>query len=110
MGLGCLQGRVHFAEEVRANGATPVVLVFPVQSDIALARDSGRRPYRPLLDRLARHGVPTIDLTDAFVEANRRSDLGELVVTHYRPSGNAVEARTLAERLPHLTAETCRGD
>jgi len=98
---------VHFAEEVRADGATPVVLVFPRQADISLARDSGRKPYTALLDTLAGHGIPTIDLTDAFVEENRHSRPNDLVGNHYRPLGNAVVAGTLAERLPRLTAETC---
>lgn len=98
---------VSFAAQVQADGATPVVLIFPWKGEITAERDRESKPHAPLVQLLRARGVATIDLTDALGEQARRSSLGNLVVEHYRPLGNTVVARTLDRELPRLTAATC---
>jgi hypothetical protein len=99
----------QFAHEVRVNGATPIVLVFPTIHEIAGERDGLGKPHASLLKELKRHGVPTIDLSDALGREARGSGLETLISRggHYSTKGNAAVARTLARQLPSLTAETC---
>jgi hypothetical protein len=96
-----------FAERVRADGATAIVLVFPMGGDIVAQRDSMPKAHAPLLEELQRRGIPTVDLTDALGEDARHSELPTLGARHYRPHENGVVARTLAKRLPTLAADTC---
>ena len=96
-----------FAEQVRRDGATPVVVIFPWIAEITDRRDGAPKSYAPLLEALERRDVATVDLTDALGEQARRSSLGNLVVAHYRPLGNTVVARTLDRELPRLTRATC---
>lgn len=96
-----------FAEQVRADGATPVVVIFPWRDEIQAAAAGRPKPHAPLLEALERRGIATIDLTDALGEAARRSGLAPLVTIHYRPAGNAVVAAELARRLPRLLEPTC---
>jgi hypothetical protein len=98
---------VHFAEQVRADGATPVVIIFPRKREIVTQRDRGTKVHAPLLDALRERGVPTLDVTEALAEQARRTDMDRLVVGHYRPLANATVARTLARPLSTLTAATC---
>jgi hypothetical protein len=46
-------------------------------------------------------------VTDALTEEARRSGVPAVVRYHYRPLGNEVVARTLADRLPGLIGQTC---
>ena len=96
-----------FAEQVRADGATPVVLVFPTTGEFRSLRSGGPRPYAALLDALRQRDVPTIDLGDALGEQSRTSAPQDLAARHYTPLGNSVVAHALADRLPALTARTC---
>jgi hypothetical protein len=96
-----------FAAEVRGQGATPIVLIFPLRDEITAQRDEAPLTHQPLLDALRQRGIATIDLTEALGQQARRSSIGNLVVDHYRPLANRVIGRTLASRLPRLTAETC---
>jgi len=97
----------EFATQVRADGATPVVVILPIKAETVAFRDAGTKTHAALLEALERRGLPTIDLTDAFAEAARRTSPGSLILGHYRPAGNALVARTLANDLPGLIAPTC---
>jgi hypothetical protein len=99
----------EFAEQVRRDGATPVVLIFPTISDIESARDGRPKAHAPLSTLLEQRGIDVIDLTDALGEEARRTELRQVIRKHYAPGGNAVVSRTLASRLPPLLASTCRG-
>lgn len=100
---------IRFAREVRADGMTPVVLVFGRENDVIAKRNSEDRVYEPLLERLAQADVATIDLTDALAREvrDRRRSVDALIDKHYTGAGNRVVAQTLAERLPALTQSTC---
>ncbi len=98
---------IQFARQVRADGATPVVLVFPGERDL-LANQAGRRPYARLVAWLARAGVPTLDLTDALAAEAERVGIRALFAdTHYAKDANRLVARTLLEALPAMTSPTC---
>jgi hypothetical protein len=96
-----------FAEQVRADGPTPVVLVFPTESETATARDDGPKIHAPLLAALEAHNLARIDLTDALGAQAHHVALKDLIVQHYTPLGNAVVADTLRARLPALVSGTC---
>ena len=97
-----------FAEQVRSDGATPVVLVFPWGEEIVNARNGHAQPHAPLIEALRSHGVAVIDFADALGDETRHTSLDKLVGDHYTALGNAVVARTLSAQLPTLTATTCR--
>ena len=100
---------VGFADQVRADGATPIVAVFPTREEILGARDGLPNPHAALVHRMRRHRVPVIDLTDALAAEARHTRPGDLMGEHLRAGGNRVVARTLAAELPQLTAESCGG-
>jgi hypothetical protein len=97
----------RFASEVRADGATPVVVVHPTSRQIADQRDRRPKVHGALLAALESHGIPTIDLTDALGERARSVGVSELIETHYRPAGNELVAEVLAQKLPGLIQPTC---
>jgi hypothetical protein len=99
---------VGFAEQVRAENATPVVLLFPGHWEIERQRDGVGKVYAPVLRELRRRGIPTVDLNDVLGQEAHRTRVSELAPAHYSRLGNAVVARALAERLPRLTAKTCK--
>jgi hypothetical protein len=96
-----------FARQVKADGLTPVVVFFGRELDIVARRHGEDRVYEPLLDQLKEDGLATIDVTEALGREARRRSVHELVDKHYRPTGNAVVARMLAEKLPSLVGGTC---
>jgi hypothetical protein len=99
---------IQFARQVEADGATPVVLIFGRKSDVVAMRHNERKVYEPLLQRLNRADVATIDLTERLYQESRRTGVERLIDKHYRALGNAVVADGLARRLQKVTANTCR--
>jgi hypothetical protein len=99
---------IQFARQVEADGATPVVLIFGRKSDVVAMRHEEKKVYEPLLQRLNRADVSTIDLTERLYQESRRSGVERLIDKHYRARGNAVVADGLSRRLPKITANTCR--
>ena len=102
--LGVLSG---FAADVRAAGASPVVLIFPSKDEVEAARDGHARTHQPLVDALARLDVATVDLTDSLGRFARSNDISRVFQGHYTRFANARIARTLADQLPALTSRTC---
>jgi hypothetical protein len=98
---------IQFARQVEADGATPVVLIFGRKSDVVAMRHNEKKVYEPLLQRLNRADVSTIDLTERLYQESRRTGVERLIDKHYRPLGNAVVADGLARRLQKITANTC---
>jgi hypothetical protein len=98
-----------FARQVRADGATPIVLLFPTRDELVRATQSELKPHAPLLEALQRADVPVIDLTDALGTEARQSGVRRLLArgSHYSAAGNTMVAETLARVLPGLTAGTC---
>jgi hypothetical protein len=96
-----------FANQVRADGASPVVLIFPWWQEIIAAKTGQPLSHAPLVQALRASGVAVIDFSDALGEAARGMNLDKLVGEHLRPEGNRVVARALARQLPELTQATC---
>jgi hypothetical protein len=99
---------IQFARQVEADGATPVVLIFGRKSDVVAIRHDEKKVYEPLLQRLNRADVTTVDLTERLYQESRKTGVERLIDKHYRALGNAVVADGLARRLQKVTASTCR--
>ena len=99
---------IQFARQVEADGATPVVLIFGRKSDVVALKNNDKKVYEPLLQRLNRADVSTIDLTERLYQESRRTGVERLIDKHYRALGNAVVADGLSRRLQKVTANTCR--
>jgi hypothetical protein len=99
---------IQFARQVEADGATPVVLIFGRKSDVVAMRHNERKVYEPLLQRLNRADVSTIDLTERLFQESKRTGVERLIDKHYRAAGNEVVADALARRLQKITPNTCR--
>lgn len=97
----------RFITEVRANGATPIVLLFSPSSELDAALHGRQFAHAPLVDWLRGIGVSIIDLGPSLVAAAQSEGLDTIAQFHYRPRGNAVVSRTLAGALPELMAPTC---
>jgi hypothetical protein len=98
---------LKFAEDARAGGAAPVVLMMPGRLDLDLAK-AGTPPYAALVEQLRAAGAPTIDLTAPLLDELQRRNMDELFEdTHYSKRGNAVVAQALARELPPLIQPTC---
>jgi len=100
---------VQFASEVRADGATPVVLFFGQRDEVVSVRHRQPKEYQPLLDWLAAEQIPTVDVTDDLAREANRVGADTLFARngHYSRRGNQAVSVALAQRLPRLTAPTC---
>jgi len=100
---------IQFAEQVRADGAAPVVVVFPSKRDL-LARQVQESAHQSLVDWLTQSGVPTLDLTDSLLSESQEHGMEALFAegSHYSPLGNRVVAEQLAEDVPRLVSPTCQ--
>jgi hypothetical protein len=99
---------IQFARQVEADGATPVVVIFGRKSDGVAMRHNEKKVYEPLLQRLNRADVSTIDLTERLFQESKRTGVERLIDKHYRAAGNEVVADALARRLQKITPSTCR--
>lgn len=99
---------VGFAEQVRHQGATPVVVVFPSQRDLQ-SSSSRPPPYRPLLARLSDEGIPIVDLMDVLAGEVSRSGIDNTFEPHghYVGALHGIIASYLASVVPGLVAGTC---
>ncbi|HYU18498.1 MAG TPA: hypothetical protein VEQ11_07365 [Chloroflexota bacterium] len=103
---------VQFAREVQGDGATPVVLMFGGRRDLGdVASRGGEKLYAPLLDWLAREGIPALDVGERLIRDAPRGGFDSLFTSegHYRGSANRIVAATLARQLPGLASATCGG-
>lgn len=88
----------EFVREVRADGATPVILLFPQAWDLGQYRRTHTRSYDPLRVALDRAGLPYLDVIEAF-EGCRDRPVAALVPYHYSALANDRVAAYLAARL-----------
>jgi hypothetical protein len=101
---------VQFARDVEAGGATPVVLFFGQRDEVVAVRHRTPKEYQTLLDWLAAEKIATVDVTNDL--AREANDVGVDTLFakngHYSRRGNQTIGAALAQRLPRLTAATCR--
>ena len=90
----------RFVERVRANGAEPLIVIFPDRTELDARRDGRAISYRPLRDRLRDEGIPVVDVLDGF-DALAPDWTTEKVLrrSHYAPWGNELVAGFLAQQL-----------
>lgn len=101
---------IQFAEQVRADGASPVVIVFPGQRDLADLQH-GAPSYATFVDWIGRAGVPTIDLTEVMAEETEQRGIRDVYGdTHFSSSSNRVVAQHLAQMVPSMVSSTCGAD
>ena len=84
----------EFRRVALAQGALPLVVIFPDRSDLARYREARTRRYEPLRAQLARSPEPWLDLLDVFGPPSAGS-VDELARGHYTPRGNALVAGAL---------------
>ena len=97
----------EFARQVRSDGATPIIVMLPSQTEITIQANGGKTPTAPLAEALRQRGLTTIDMTEPLGTVARRSAASDLIAGHYKALGNDVVAHTLATQLPALIAPTC---
>jgi hypothetical protein len=84
------------------------VLIFGRKSDVVAMRHGDKKVYEPLLQRLNKADVSTIDLTERLYQAQQKQGVERLIDKHYRAAGNQVVADALSRRLQKITTNTCR--
>lgn len=99
-----------FYEDVIANGARPILLLFPNINDIRVFSYKGIVTYQPLLDHIRNRGYEVIDLLPMFAEQIKHTDLGDLSSGHYTGLGNDLVAKEIADYLScHQKTNECLG-
>jgi len=91
-----------FEEQVTADGARPLVVLFPTRQDVAALVAGGEACYAPLVEDLAARAAPYVDVAPAFVaRAQSGQDVAELFApeAHYSAAGNRLVAEVLAAHL-----------
>lgn len=79
----------EFYNEVIDNGAMPIILIFPDESDVLRYQQQKEKIYSPLLSFFISRGYKYIDLMYAFDGA----DVKDLFAGHYTPLGNMLVAK-----------------
>ncbi len=88
-----------FYETALADGAQPVILIFPTRDELAAWRSEGRKRYAPLLRFLAGKHYRVVDAMEVFDGAGRDRSIDELVPAHLSPLANTLVAEHLRQRL-----------
>lgn len=95
-----------FVREVRADGAAPVILLFPPPWDLKRYWRDGTRSYDALRAALDRAELPYLDLVEAFDGCRGRARPQALAPHHYSALGNAQVAAHLAARVDRTGIRT----
>lgn len=88
-----------FYARVRADGAQPVIVLFPTRDDIVLGRAGKTVLYKPLREDLERKGYRVVDLLDGFLRHDPEGFILRRNFIHYPRYGNQIAARTLLDYL-----------
>jgi hypothetical protein len=93
-----------FRRDVLANGALPIVVVFPATGDQWRSRRKKPRRYAPLLSDLRQRGFRVIDLLEALEPHESRLTVRDLTRHwgHFSPIGNQIIAAHLETQLRSL--------
>jgi hypothetical protein len=90
----------QFSDEVRRNGAAPMILLFPDRYSVESVRSGSNTVYEPLASRLSEAGLSHLDIGEAF-RSERAIPVESLFMPggHYSPLGNQIIARWLLPKL-----------
>src|SRR5207244_336737 len=91
----------QFVAAVRANGARPIVVLFPDKASVLRARVGKATLFAPLVEQLASKRIAYFDVTEAFLGALPDGDVGRWFAQggHYSALGNQVVAQWLGRQL-----------
>ena len=98
----------EFADDVKRNGARPVIVFLPDAGSVAQARSGRTTSYAPLEVMLRQLGIDYIDTAPGFVAATTHELATSYFMPggHYSPRGNTIVAAELA---PALRARASSG-
>jgi hypothetical protein len=85
--------------EVQADGASPLIVIFPGQGDLRRLIANRPKVYQPLIDFFDRQALPYLDMLEAFVECRAGCPVDSLVPMHYSNLGNRIVGEHLADQL-----------
>jgi hypothetical protein len=91
-----------FYAEVVADGAVPVIVLFPHQADLRRFKGSGTRTYSPLSEHFRARGYRYLDMLDGITRYESIKGEGSMFVKtggHYSRAGNEMVARTVLDYL-----------
>ena len=91
----------RFATEVKAAGATPLVVLWAEPATVERSRRGQLPTYQTLLDVIKSRGIPYLDTVDAFRAAPdaARWETWFHDEIHYSPTGNRIVADWLGRKL-----------
>ncbi len=100
-----------FHAKVLADGALPVIIVFPDLGDQHDSRSGRPRRYAALLRYFESKGYRYVDALDALKPVEDRYSVADLSVKwgHYSQVGNSLVARHILQRLSDDSLNTTRG-
>lgn len=99
----------QFYREAQANGAVPILVIFPERRDIRARREGREVVYQPLLDLLRKEGYRTIDLLEGFQLHDPQGEMMKKKFIHYPKSGNRIVARYVLDYLEKNGLATAEG-
>ena len=91
----------RFVRDVRADGAVPLILLFPPQEDVRRYVDHRTLTYAPLREALNSSHLPYLEVTEAFA-GTQAQEVSGLVPGHYSAGANLKIAAFLARQIPQL--------
>lgn len=91
-----------FYEMALRDGAQPIIIIYPEQTDLARWRSAGTKRYAPLLEFLTGKGYRVVDAMKALDAAGRDRPIADLVPSHYTPLANQLVAEQLLAQLRTL--------
>jgi hypothetical protein len=84
-----------FYAAVEDSGMTPLIVLFPNESDVTYSQRHGLPPYQVLKDSLDSYNLECLDLISHFSTGNQSGGASPLFSGHYTANGNGVVARAL---------------
>jgi len=89
----------QFYADVIADGAKPLIIIFPSRQSLELYRMQGVKMTQPLIEYLTKNGLAYFDLLEDFEQLAPNRSMDELFHGHYTPLGNQIVALVIKSRL-----------
>jgi hypothetical protein len=86
-----------FYLDVQKNGASPLILILPSQSDTERLRKNKVKRYQPLIDVLDKNKYTYLDVMDAFKARASGFSMQELFNGHYTNLSNSIVAQAIID-------------
>ena len=89
----------RFVADVRAAGATPLIVIFPTREDFRRRGDGKPVSYAPLRAYLDQRRYDHVEVLDAFPNCMKTCQLDSIIVGHFSAAGNRTVGEYLAGQL-----------